>query len=140
MIGHSDRQYTEIREPSAKADTLAHAVIGAALEVHKLLGPGYIESVYEQVLCVELELLGIPFVRQPVITVGYKGQTVGEGRLDLLVDDTLVVELKATDVLSSVHSAQVLSYLKATGRRLGLLINFNVPILKMGIRRVILSK
>jgi len=123
-----------------EVEELAHSVIGAALEVHRVLGPGYIEVVYEQALCVELELRAIPFVRQPVIQVGYKGKVVGEGRLDLLVGNSLVVELKAVDALTQIHSAQVVSYLKATRRPLGLLINFNVPLLKAGgIKRVIAS-
>jgi GxxExxY protein len=121
-------------------DELAHEVIGAALEVHRLLGPGYIEAVYEQALCIELGLRGIPFARQHVVQVRYKGHMVGEGRLDLLIGNSLVVELKAADRIDPVYTAQLLSYLKATGFQLGLLINFNVPILKTGIRRVILSK
>jgi GxxExxY protein len=129
------------RKLPAEVEELAHAVIGAALEVHRLLGPGYIESVYEQALCVELELRKIPYVRQPIIQVGYKGQVVGEGRLDLLVGDSLVVELKAIEALNPVHSSQVVSYLKATKRPLGLLINFNVPFLKGGgVKRVIISE
>jgi GxxExxY protein len=115
----------------------AHAVIGAALEVHRLLGPGYIEAVYEQALAVELELRQIPFVRQPTIQVAYKGQVVGEGRLDFLVAGVLIIELKATDAIGPVQYAQVLSYLKAAGHRLGLLINFNVPVIRDGIKRVI---
>jgi GxxExxY protein len=127
------------KEPSKELDEIAHAVIGAALEVHRLLGPGFVETIYEQALCIELELRVIPFVRQPVVTVDYKGKVAGEGRLDLLVGDALVVELKAVDSLNSVHYAQMMSYLKATGHQLGLLINFNVAVLKAGIRRVVLS-
>lgn len=126
-------------EPSAKLDALAHAVIGAALEVHRNLGPGFLESLYEEALCIELKLRGIPFVRQPAISVAYKGQKIGESKLDLLVGGMLVVELKAVDVLAPVHSAQVLSYLKATGHQLGLLINFNSMILARAIKRIILS-
>src|SRR5262245_15362933 len=81
--------------PGNEVDELAHAVIGAALEVHRTLGPGFLESVYEEALGVELRLLGIPFVRQPTIPVAYKGQLVGESRLDLLVADKLIVELKS---------------------------------------------
>lgn len=125
------------RQPSEEVEELAHAVIGAAVEMHKSLGPGFPESVYEQALCHELELRNIPFARQVPIVVRYKGQIVGEGRLDLLIGGSLVVELKAIDALSSVHTAQVVAYLKATGHQLGLLVNFNVPILKSGIRRVI---
>jgi len=127
------------REPSQDTDTIAHYVIGAAIEVHRALGPGYLECVYEDALCVELELNGIPFKRQVALAVKYKGKCVGEGRLDLLVADQLVVELKAVEDLLSIHRAQVISYLKATGRELGLLINFNVPILKDGVKRVVLS-
>jgi GxxExxY protein len=118
---------------------LTGAVIGAAIEVHRVLGPGFLESVYQEALCVELRLRGISFRPQPVVAVNYKGQLVGEGRLDLLVANTLIVELKAVENLAPIHEAQVLSYLKMTNHPLALLINFNVPILKNGIRRIILS-
>ena len=121
-------------------DELAHAVIGAALEVHRMLGPGFLESIYEQALQIELELRAIPFIAQQVITVGYKGRQIGEGRMDLLVKNSLVVELKAVETLMPVHSMQLHSYLKATGHKLGLLINFNVPLLRDGIKRIILKQ
>ena len=127
------------RQPSEETEEYAHIVIDAAFEVHKALGPGYSESVYEQALCYELELRGVPFVRQFPVAVTYKGKSMGEGRLDLLVGDDLVVELKAIETLGTVHTAQVISYLKATGHVLGLLINFNVATLKSGIRRIIYS-
>ncbi|HNT75686.1 MAG TPA: GxxExxY protein [Anaerolineae bacterium] len=127
------------QEPSAEADALARQVIGAAIEVHRYLGVGYLESVYEEALCVELQLQGIPFERQKAIAVEYKGHSVGEGRLDLLVGGCLVVELKTVEAFAPIHQAQVISYLKATGLQLGLLINFHVPVLKDGIRRVVLS-
>jgi len=130
----------ERKEPAEKLDELAKAVIGAAIEVHRELGPGFLESVYEEALCVELKLKGIPFERQVPIAVDYRGYRVGESRLDLLVDQALAVELKAVDVLAPIHHAQVLSYLKALGGRLGLLINFNVPVLKNGIKRIVLSR
>ena len=95
--------------------------------------------VYESALCVEFELRGLPFVRQPMTRVEYKGRLVGEGRLDLVVDGRLIVELKAVPALAPVHTAQVLAYLRATGRQLGLLINFDVSVLKQGIRRVVLT-
>ncbi|MBI2760193.1 MAG: GxxExxY protein [Chloroflexi bacterium] len=126
-------------EPKEEVDQLAHAVIGAAVEVHRRLGPGFLESVYEEALCVELQLQGIPYVRQPTVAVQYKGRLVGEGRLDLLVAGSLVVELKAVEGLLPIHQAQVLSYLKATGHQLALLINFNEMALKYGIRRIIRS-
>lgn len=98
------------------------------------------ESVYEESLCLELKMRGIPFIRQPQVEIGYKGQCVGEGRLDLIVGNSLIVELKAVEALAPIHSIQVLSYLKATGKKLGLLINFNAPILKDGIKRIIRSE
>ncbi len=113
-------------------------VIAAALEVHRHLGPGFLESVYESALCVEMESVGLSFVRQPIIEVQYKGPAVGEGRMDLLVGGHLVVELKAVDQLTQLHNAQLLSYLKATGHRVGLLINFNTPQLRQRIRRLVL--
>ena len=124
-------------EPSTELDDLAHRVIGAAIEVHRLLGPGFLESVYEEALCVELTLRGIRFARQVPIGVKYKGEKVGEARLDLLVDERLVVELKAVEGVAPIHVAQVLSYLKATRLRLGLLITFNVTLLQRGIKRVV---
>jgi GxxExxY protein len=127
-------------EPGAVLDTLAHDVLGAALEVHRALGPGFPESVYENALCLELSERGISFTRQSPVHIIYKGQSVGEGRIDLLISDQLVVELKAVDALAPVHTAQVLAYLKATGRRLGLLINFNGSTLVAGIRRVVLTR
>jgi GxxExxY protein len=127
------------REPEPYVDAVAKGVIGAAIEVHRALGPGFLESVYESALCLELDLRGIPYARQHPITVAYKGRNVGEGRVDLLVADCLTVELKAVDLVAPIHIAQVMSYLKATGSQLGLLINFNVPLLKDGIKRVVLS-
>ena len=127
-------------EPTQEIDRLAHGVIGAAIEVHRSLGPGFLESVYEEALCVELRERNIPFARQQTISVHYKGYEVGEGRLDLLIEDRLVVELKAVELLAPIHIAQVLSYLKASGLHLGLIINFNSPVLKEGIRRIILSE
>jgi GxxExxY protein len=126
-------------ELSMELNRLSHSAIGAALEVHRVLGPGFLESVYEEALCLELELRGIPFARQAPLPVWYKGRVVGEGRMDLLVSDCLVVELKAVETLAAIHSVQLLTYLRATGHKLGLLINFNVSILKHGIKRVVLS-
>ena len=126
-------------EPDDPVDVLAKAAIGAALEVHRRLGPGYLESVYEEALAVELELRNISFRRQCPIHVCYKGCKVGEGRLDFLIADSLVIEIKSVEALAPVHVAQIISYLKTLNRPLGLLINFNVPLLKDGIRRIILS-
>lgn len=127
-------------EPSEAVDRLAHDVIGAAIEVHRVLGAGFLESVYEQALAVELSLRGISFEQQKPISLHYKQTAVGEARLDFLVANKLIVELKAVESLHPIHHAQVINYLKATGLTLGLLINFNV--LKLndgGIKRIILS-
>jgi GxxExxY protein len=126
-------------EPDTKVDQLAKAVIGSAIEVHRMLGPGYLESIYEEALSVALKLQSISFERQKIIGLRYKGHPVGEGRLDFLIDGCLIVELKAVESFSSIHKAQVISYLKATRLTLGLLLNFNVPILKDGLKRIVLS-
>ncbi len=127
------------REPSAEVNALSHEVIGAAIEVHRILGPGFLEAIYEEALCIELNARGIPFSRQVVFGVDYKGHRIGESRLDLLVGDRLIVELKAVEMLMPIHTAQALSYLQTTGRELAIIINFNVPVLKDGIRRVVHS-
>ena len=124
-------------EPGAELDAIAHRVIGAAIEVHRTLGAGFLESVYEEAMCVELNLRRIPFARQVPVGVEYKGCWVGEARLDLMVAGTLVVELKAVESIAPIHVAQILSYLKATKLRLGLLVTFNVGVLHRGIKRVI---
>ncbi len=128
------------REPDRRTDQLAYAVIGAAIEVHKELGPGFLEAVYEEALCFELKERGIPYLRQAEISVSYKGHPVGTGYIDILVDNRLVVELKAVDRIAPIHHAQILSYLKATNLLLGLLINFNVAVLKEDVHRVVLGK
>src|SRR5215831_1501925 len=119
-------------EPDRETDELAHAVIGAAIEVHRHLGPGFLESVYEEALCVELADRRVPYERQKEVCVFYKDREIGKHRIDLLVGKLLVVELKTVDALAEIHEAQVISYLKALRLPLGLLINFNVPILKSG--------
>lgn len=129
-----------MNEPSAKADKLAKTVIDACIEVHRTLGPGYLESVYEEALAKELALRQIPFEQQKAIDVNYKGAPVGQARLDFLIDDLLVVELKAVESLAPIHTAQVISYLKAGKFQLGLLINFNTSLLKHGIKRIALTR
>lgn len=125
-------------EPSALADSFAREVVHAAVEVHRALGPGYLETVYEEALAVELTTRDVSFVRQVTVSIDYKGHSVGGTRLDLLVGGVLVVELKAVEQLAPIHTAQVLSYLKATNLELALLLNFNVPRLKDGgLRRVV---
>jgi GxxExxY protein len=124
-------------EPNERLNSLTDQVIGAAIEVHRSLGPGYLEAVYEEALAIELQLRRIAFERQFRFNTKYKGHTVGEGRIDLLVEGAVIVELKAVDNLLPIHQAQVISYLKALELPLGLLLNFNVPVLKSGIRRII---
>jgi GxxExxY protein len=123
----------------AGLDTIAGTVIGAALEVHRILRPGFLESVYEDTLAIELDSRRVSFDRQKAVEVSYKGRTVGAGKFDFLVEKSLIVELKAAERLLPVHQAQVISYLKATGCRLGLLINFHESQLRQGIRRIVLT-
>jgi GxxExxY protein len=110
-------------EPDEALNRLSESVIGAAIEVHRSLGPGFLESFYEEALCREMSDRGVAFRRQVAVDVLYKGAPIGEARLDLLVERRLLVELKATERWAPIHMAQVLSYMKATGLTLGLLIN-----------------
>jgi len=131
---HRDTENTEM-----ELNRITESIIGAAIEVHRALGPGLLESAYEECLCRELSLREIPFERQRPLPVEYKGTTLDCGyRLDLLVMGTVVVEIKAVESIEPIHEAQLLTYLKLGGWKLGLLINFNVPVLKDGIRRRIL--
>jgi len=114
-------------------------IIGAAIEVHRAVGPGLLESAYEECLCRELTLHNIPFERQRPLPVEYKGTRLDCGyRIDLLVASAVVVEIKACEAIQPIHEAQLLTYMKLGGWKLGLLINFNVPVLKDGIGRRIL--
>ena len=116
---------------------LTGEVISAAIEVHKTLGPGLLESVYEECLCRELQLRKISHERQKELPVEYKGLKLNCGyRLDILVDNRVIVELKACESLQPIHEAQLLTYLKMTDVKVGLLINFNVSLLKEGIKRI----
>lgn len=119
-----------------EGDALTHAVIGAAIEVHRVLGPGLLESIYEEALCHELTLRGIKFERQKAVDVRYKGIAIKGQRLDLIVEDALIVEIKSLGTLPAVAMAQVLSYLRATGLKRALLINFGERLLKDGINRI----
>jgi GxxExxY protein len=113
-------------------------IIGAAIEVHKHLGPGLLESAYEECLCRELDLRGIDFKRQVPLSLSYKGLKLDCGyRLDLLVEEKVIVELKTVEAIAPIHEAQILTYLKLRDIRLGLIINFNVPLLVEGIRRLV---
>ena len=119
-------------------DDLSYRVIGCALEVYKTLGPGLLESVYEKALVIELTNKGIKAERQVPVNIFYKGVELGQGlRIDVLVEDSLVVELKSVDTLNKVHYKQLLTYLKITNKRVGLLINFNENNLMDGIKRIV---
>ena len=123
-----------------KINDLTEAVIGACIEVHRHTGPGLLESAYEQCLCRELSLRGIPFVFQISLPINYKGMKLDCGyRIDLLIDGRLLVELKAVEKLLPIHEAQALTYLRLGGWETASLINFNVPVLKDGIRRLVLN-
>jgi GxxExxY protein len=122
-----------------QANELTGAVIGASIEVHKLMGPGLLESIYSKCLCRELEIQGIKVEREVVVPIRYKGCIFDEPlRVDLLVDECLLVELKAVDTILPIHKAQLLSYMQLMDIPLGLLINFNTMVLKKGIQRLIL--
>ena len=141
MDNRQERQGAKIgqQEPCARMDELAHRVIGAAIEVHRHLGPGFAEAVYDEALAVELGLRGLEFVRQMPFSVQYEGRTVGEGRPDFFVGGSLVVEVKAVAQLLPIHTAQVLSYLKARKTTLGLLLNFKEATMRRGIKRVVFN-
>jgi GxxExxY protein len=126
---HRDTESTEI----------TGSIIGAAIDVHRLLGPGLLESSYEECFCRELELRGLPFRRQVPLPIVYKNVQLECGyRVDVVVDSTVVVEVKSVADIDPIHEAQMLTYMKLGGWKLGLLINFNVTMLKTGIRRRIL--
>lgn len=117
---------------------ITDAIIGAAIEVHKELGPGLLESAYEQCLCHELYLRQLPFQCQLSMPVKYKGINLDCGyRLDVVVNDEVVVELKAVEQITDLHRAQILTYMRLSKKKVGLLINFNVPLLKDGIERFV---
>jgi GxxExxY protein len=119
-------------------NVLTDQIIGCAIEVHRHLGPGLLEAVYEECLCYELSQLGLDFERQVHLPLSYKGIKLDCGHiLDLVVEDSIVVELKSIEDLAPVHHAQLLTYLKSSNKKVGLLINFNVPILKNGLKRIV---
>lgn len=121
-----------------KLEILANSIIGAAIEVHRILGPGLLESTYETCLCKEFELRNINFKMQEKLAINYKGEIIEEAyRIDILVENEIIIELKAVEELKDIHKFQLLTYLKLSNRKLGLLINFNVTLLKNGIKRVI---
>lgn len=127
------------REIESESDPRTAPIIGAAIEVHRHLGPGLLESAYEECLCHELHLRGLPFERQVALPVPYKGLLLACGyQMDVVVNQEVVLELKAIERISPVHEAQLLTYLKLSGKHVGLLINFNTPLLTRGIKRIVL--
>ncbi len=119
-------------------DELSYALIGCAMEVHNVLGPGLLESVYEQALIHELAMNGIAVKRQVEVDVNYKGMNIANGlRVDLIVDDELIIELKSVEEIKPIHQKQLQTYLKLLDKRIGLLINFNTINLKDGIKRIV---
>ena len=127
-------EYTE----NESRDPVSEKIIGCANEVHKELGPGLLESIYEDALCKELEIQNIAFEKQKLIPVHYKGEVIGEYRLDLLVENEIILELKCVKSLDDIFTAQLLTYMKISGVRKGLLINFNVKKLINGLKRYVL--
>jgi GxxExxY protein len=135
-IHHRDTENT--KSHGATEDDLCGAIIGAAIDVHRELGSGLLESIYESALVIELADRGLATERQVEVPIQYKGRALdGRLRLDLLVADRVIIEVKSTDRLNEIHRAQLLSYLRLASRRFGLLINFNVPRLREGIRRLV---
>jgi GxxExxY protein len=127
------------RENENEKDPRTAPIISAAIEVHRALGPGLLESAYEECLCHELHLRGLAFERQVDLPVSYKGLFLGCGyKIDLIVEHEVVLELKALETLLPVHEAQLLTYLKLSGKHIGLLINFNTAVLSRGIKRLVL--
>ncbi len=122
------------------SSSLTERVIGLAIEVHRQLGPGLLESAYEECLCFELKQAAIPFARQVALPIRYKGINLDCGyRMDVLVANALVIEIKAVDRVIPIYEAQMLSYLRLSGHKIGLLMNFHSVLLKDGIRRFVLS-
>lgn len=129
------RQYNDVRKD---VDELSKELVDCFFKIHKTLGPGYLEQIYEDCLAIELEKRGIDFQRQKVLKIEYEGIIIPtEFRLDLIVDDKIVVELKAVEKMHPVYDAQIYSYLKSSNLPMGFLVNFNVPLIKDGIKRFV---
>jgi GxxExxY protein len=122
----------------AETEVLVERIIGCAITVHKTLGPGFLEAVYQDALAIELDEAGLTFLREVSVPLTYRGRALRAHRLDLVVDDRVLVELKAVERLDPVHHSQVVSYLKVSGLRVGLLMNFSQQSLKSGLRRLVL--
>ena len=148
--GHEEHKEDETTDPfsarrmraasplSPQAERTMHATNGCAIAVHRALGPGYLESIYKAAMCIELDSRGLSYMRERSVDVSYRGIAIPGQRIDLIVDGLIVVELKAVESLSEVHRAQLISYLRTTGLRGGLLVNFRVRVLKDGLKRIVL--
>ena len=123
-------------QKSDKGDPLTYQIIGAAIEVHRVLGPGLLEILYEEALCIELEERNLEYERQKHVAIGYKGRTIGSFYVDIIVENRVILELKSVKQLAPVHEAQLICYLRLTNLNTGLLINFNVETLKQGVKRM----
>jgi GxxExxY protein len=146
-MNHEEREGHEVFKPfrvrvpsplSAEAEEAMSETIGCAISVHRSLGPGFLESIYKKAMHIELDAQGISYESEKAVTVGYRGVQIQGQRIDLVVRGLIVVELKAVARFDDVHQAQVTSYLRSTGLRGGLLINFRVPVLKAGLKRIVL--
>lgn len=126
----------QVDEPDPELNRITNAIIGASIEVHRQLGCGYLEAYYERALEHEFKSRGISYSRQHRFELTYKGEVIGTGEVDFVIEGKVVLEIKAVEKLAPVHVAQVISYLKARRLRLGLLINFNTDLLKNGIKRI----
>ena len=131
MNGPQSHGVTEI-------NAITQRIIGCAIEVHRALGPGLLEPIYEAAVCIELDEVGLMYARQTKLPAYYKGRLLGEYRVDLIVEDFVLVEIKSVERMNPVFEAQLLTYLRLTGKRIGLLINFNSRLLKEGVTRMIL--
>jgi GxxExxY protein len=120
-----------------QVEDVMNKVIGACIEVHRHLGPGFLESAYQRALCHELKVRQIKFESAKRITLAYKGQQLSEQVIDLVVEQCVIVEIKAVSQLEEIHGSQLVAYLRATGLRAGLLVNFNMQVLKAGLRRIV---
>ena len=124
--------------PEPSQDALTEKIIGCAIEVHKRLGPGLLESIYESALCIELEHCGLKFERQPSLPITYRDRSIGDLRMDIVVENSVILELKSVERIDPVFEAQLLTYLRMSGLKTGLLINFNSRLLHQGIKRLVL--
>jgi GxxExxY protein len=119
-------------------EQITEKIIGCAIEVHRTLGPGLLEQVYENALCIELSISGLKYQRQVIYPLQYKQKPIGDYRIDLIVEDSIIIEIKSVERIDPLFEAQLLTYLKITNKKVGLLINFNSKLIKEGVKRLVL--